>query len=389
MRQLFLVVSSLVLVVALIGAPAAAASATVSCGDRLSKDTKLVADLDCSRLALGSALVLVGNDITLDLNGHTILGPGDPASVSTFGVVVRGSRNTVRNGTISGFYVDAFASGGERTTSVAESTFERLTLTDASTAVSIFRSDGAEVRRNMISGVERGIAFSSSDGGQLANNAITARGRKDGPPCASLGFPACSGIEVSGGGGGARVRNNTIDSGGEGIHVRFRDTAETLIGNAVTCAADCIVVDYTAGGSLLERNSATAADGASFRIEGGSDYTLKRNVASSAINASGIVLSNVNDSIVEDNTADENGDAFGGGGLGLVVIGAGNLIHGNTANGNDLGGILSIGTNPLTANTARGNRGVGIEALEGAIDGGRNRASGNTDAQCVGVSCTP
>src|SRR5207248_10491281 len=107
------------------------------------------------------------------------------------------------------------------------------------------------------------------------------------------------------------------------------------------------------------------------------------NTAIGSTDGSAIVLSNVNDSIVERNTTNDNG-AYG-----LFMTGAGNLIKGNTANGNDLDGIRSIGASTLTANTARNNGGLGIDALDGAIDGGRNRASGNAEPQCIGVICTP
>jgi parallel beta-helix repeat protein len=359
-----------------------ARTATLSCGDRVTQDTKLTADIDCTGLTLGSAVFVVGSDITLDLNGHTIQGPSDPASVSTFGVVIRGSGDTVKGGTVTGFYVDAFVSGGDPALNVAEATFERLTLTDAATAISIYGSDRAKITRNLISDVERGIALSSSDGGTLAANVVTAKGRTDGPPCASDGFPVCSGVELSGGGGGAVVRANTVDSGGDGILVRFRGSADTLIDNAVMCVADCISIG-NASGSVLERNSVTATHGTSIRIEGGSGYVVMRNNTGGSINGRGIALSSVSDSQVTENTAGGNG------GFGMFVSGSANVIARNVASGNALDGILSVGTNVLTANTARDNGGLGINALDGAIDGGRNRSSGNADPQCVGVTCTP
>jgi parallel beta-helix repeat protein len=266
---------------------------------------------------------------------------------------------------------------------VAEVTFERLTLTDAATGINIYASAAAQVKRNVISDVERGIFFSSSPGGVLAANVITARGRADGPPCASVGFPACTGLELSGGGAGALVRDNTIDSGGEGIRVLFRDGPDAIIGNVLTCVADCVSIGQTAGGSVVERNSATATEGTSIRIDGGSGYAVRRNSASGSTNAGGIELSNVSGSAVTDNSANGNG------GFGMFVSGSANVIERNIANGNVLDGIVSVGTNTLTANIARRNGGLGIYALDGAIDGGRNRASDNAEPQCIGVSCTP
>ena len=46
-------------------------------------------------------------------------------------------------------------------------------------------------------------------------------------------------------------------------------------------------------------------------------------------------------------------------------------------------------TTQVTRNEARYNHGLGIKAVEGVIDGGGNRASGNGDPrQCVNVSCS-
>jgi hypothetical protein len=46
-------------------------------------------------------------------------------------------------------------------------------------------------------------------------------------------------------------------------------------------------------------------------------------------------------------------------------------------------------TTTLTRNVARYNHRLGIEAVEGVIDGGDNRASGNGDPrQCVNIACS-
>jgi hypothetical protein len=52
---------------------------------------------------------------------------------------------------------------------------------------------------------------------------------------------------------------------------------------------------------------------------------------------------------------------------------------------------LNLGHNPfatLRGNITDDNTDLGIEAVDGVIDGGGNRASGNGDPrQCVGVAC--
>jgi len=366
---------------------AAAPAETVNCGETLAQRTTLTADLDCSGLSAGGiALTVAGDHITLDLNGHTIKGPNDPTKFAVTGVLVTGVRDTVKGGTITGFSIDVGASGGAM--------LERLTLTNAATGAGI--GQDVEVSRSTISGVDVGIE-SESGGETIARNAITANGRAGDPACADIvGGGACVGVVLFDG-GDALIRNNTISSLGQGIALVARRD-DTVRDNTVTCEGTgaarstgaCIDLSGgPSGGAVLARNSVTATIRNEISITGGSGVTLTRNTTSGSIDGSGIVLLNVNDSTVEDNTANDNGDAFDNGAYGLLVTGAGNLIKGNTANGNDLDGILSIGTNRLTANTARDNHGLGIQALGGAIDGGGNRASGNVEPQCIGVICTP
>jgi parallel beta-helix repeat protein len=89
---------------------AAQAFAThVSCGDTITQDTALDNDLiDCP----GNGIVIGANDITLDLNGHTIAGNGTTSKEANLppwslvaGVLFGGSDASVTNGTIRGFRV--------------------------------------------------------------------------------------------------------------------------------------------------------------------------------------------------------------------------------------------------------------------------------------------
>ncbi|MFH1724687.1 MAG: right-handed parallel beta-helix repeat-containing protein, partial [Elusimicrobiota bacterium] len=67
-----------------------------SCGDTLMGDTVLTADLDCA----GNALMIGAADVTLDCQGHSIMGDG-----SGHGIMVDRYMNgvTIRNCGISGF----------------------------------------------------------------------------------------------------------------------------------------------------------------------------------------------------------------------------------------------------------------------------------------------
>lgn len=72
-----------------------ALATTVHCGDEITQDTTLTADLHCS----GTTALNLRGDVTLDLNGHTIYGTNE------FGSGIFSSYGTfaISNGTIRGF----------------------------------------------------------------------------------------------------------------------------------------------------------------------------------------------------------------------------------------------------------------------------------------------
>ena len=82
-----------------VGASSASAAA-VTCGQTITQDTTVDNDLsNCP----GDGLVVGADNITLDLNGHTVSGPGATPTF-TAGVRVTGrSGVTVRNGTVAQF----------------------------------------------------------------------------------------------------------------------------------------------------------------------------------------------------------------------------------------------------------------------------------------------
>jgi len=72
-----------------------ALGATVTCGERITQSTTVDNDLSgCSGFA---SLIVSGDNITLDLNHHTISGDANS------GIFVAGENVTVRDGTVSGF----------------------------------------------------------------------------------------------------------------------------------------------------------------------------------------------------------------------------------------------------------------------------------------------
>jgi len=90
-----LLLSAVVVASALAGTAVARASDPL-CGQSITESVVLAADLNCT----GNGLVIAGQNVTVDLNGHTIVGSGVGAGIR----IGRGASGaTVKNGTILGF----------------------------------------------------------------------------------------------------------------------------------------------------------------------------------------------------------------------------------------------------------------------------------------------
>ncbi len=106
------------LAIGMITATAApAGAATISCGTTITTSVTLSANIDCTTDTTDNALTIGAAGITVDLNGHSILGPG--YSAATDGIVddpadTQGAgygNVTVEDGTISNFATDVDAEG--------------------------------------------------------------------------------------------------------------------------------------------------------------------------------------------------------------------------------------------------------------------------------------
>src|SRR6266542_4459588 len=83
-----------------------AAPRALACGDTISRSVVLTTDLKCS----GDALIVQASDITIDLGGHTITGPGAGSptwpqpNLASSGVKISGQRGvTLKNGSFRSF----------------------------------------------------------------------------------------------------------------------------------------------------------------------------------------------------------------------------------------------------------------------------------------------
>lgn len=86
--------------------PASQSGITLQCGAQIDQDVILNSDLSCPE---GIALMVVADGVTVDLNGHTLTGPGPGRrrwplpDFDLAGVSVRANDVTVENGTLRGF----------------------------------------------------------------------------------------------------------------------------------------------------------------------------------------------------------------------------------------------------------------------------------------------
>ncbi len=206
-----------------------------------------------------------------------------------------------------------------------------------------------------------------------------------------------------------RIVDNTFrNNPGPGIHVE--DSDHNLIkGNRFSHSSPGILMegdrnrvrgnrfDRNDGGvgvsgrrNVVERNR-LFRDGHGIAIEKGSHNLVARNVVIDA-RSRGISLGldfpdesigGVDNIVRRNEVRGSAGDAF------LVNAGGNNLLKRNVASGAKEDGFdVESRSTKLAKNRATNNRDLGIGAVEGVIDGGGNRASGNGDRrQCVHVRC--
>jgi parallel beta-helix repeat protein len=309
---------------------AEAAGQQVTCGDTITVDTTLVGDLvDCPN----NGIVIGADDITLDLNGHTVGGDGTEFAgcpeneFCDAGLLIDGHDGvTLTNGSVRHFAFGALVVAARKNhvvdLTVSENAGNGIILFRSSRnrvignsahanglpldqgGISLNRSHHNLVKRNTLRGNgDLGVFMEISDNNQIRKNRM--RGNPEGGVIAE--------------GHGNVFDRNRIVRGGGGILITK-------------------ITDHGAVGNVVRRNEV-------------------RNVRAS--------------------------------GISVDPVPKRTLIKRNHVVGSGRAGI-SVGSpsTTITKNRAVRNDGLGIKAVEGVIDGGGNRASGNGDErQCVNVRC--
>jgi large repetitive protein len=361
--------------VVLLDGEVASAGVAVACGDTITADTTLDSDLtDCPN----NGIIIGADDITLDLNGHTIDGDGEPFEPCPEGEfcdvgVGNDGHSGVRviNGSVTEFADGVFVFAAHRNRVVGIS----------SSANAFFGFVLVELTRS---------AVRNSAG----NDNIPPEG--DG-----LGLFGSHRIKIVG---------NTFKRNALGIHVddstnnvikgnlisRTQDGPGMLVqadrndirGNVCRRNGICILV-ARGSGNVVARNRVRRDDDG-IAVEKGRRNLLIRNRIIET-RKSGIYLGLAHPPIGGGNNVVRQNVVRGSGMDGFRVNKKDDhsILRQNIARGaGDDGFRVQSPTTKLTENRAIANGDLGIRAVEGVIDGGGNRASGNGDRrQCVNISC--
>jgi parallel beta-helix repeat protein len=346
----------------------------LGCGDTITRNTRLTADLvDCP----GVGLAIAADGITLDLNGHRVAGDGRGDDV---GIDVEGRRGvTIENGVVRDFAEGVFVLGGanvtiRRVTSLREAhggilvdggrdvTVAGDVVRRSGAGIIVTRSERVLVARNRVSGSAfGGIAVFESRHVAIAGNTVT-RCRTD------------VGIGLLQGSSQSVVVRNRVSRNGAGVVAADGAAYNLIAGNTIRRNDSGVVIDAGTHDNRVVGNVIGRSGFEGIAVVGSDANLIARNlvVRSGLVDpAGGIVVIPLPDDVSK--TSDRN----------LVVH---NVARANRGAGIVIGEVQAA--NVVRANRADRNTALGIDAAAGTIDGGRNRAARNGDPrQCVGVSC--
>jgi parallel beta-helix repeat protein len=355
----------------------------LTCGDTITEDAELDNDLtNCP----GNGIVIGANNITLDLNGHTIDGDAvlgcSEDEFCDFGVDNTAGHEgvTIEGGSIRDFATGIFVLGANhnrlRRLSLSNNLFGGLLLVG---------SMHSQIERNSISANglttdQAGLIIFDSSNLRIERNSVTGNG--------DIGMFVI-GVDDS------RVERNSV-SGNPEAGVILEGAGNEVSRNRVSQNGDGLIV--TGDGNTVTRNDVSDAvgcpDGCGFGIsfEGGEDNLIERNIVARSREA-GIRIADFEPegppavgNVVRRNLILDAGID----GVFVESTATDTLLERNIAIGAGDDGIdVDNSATTLTRNRADRNHDLGIEAVPGVTDGGGNRAEGNGNpVQCTNVACS-
>lgn len=348
----------------------------VSCGDTITSDTTLDSDLiDCPN----NGIIIGAADVTLDLNGHTIDGDGqpfEPCSEGNFcdvGVANDGHGGvSVINGAVTEFSVGVFifAANRNRVVSISSSANAFFGFVLAESARSAIRNSSGN---DNIPPEGDGLGLFGSHRTRVVGNTFRRNGL---------------GIHVSDSTNN-QFRGNLISRTEDGPGMLVEADRNEMRGNVCRRNGICILV-ARGSGNVVARNRVRGDDDG-IAVENGRGNLLIRNRVVET-RKSGIYLGLTHPPIGGGGNVVRNNVVIGSGGEGFKVTKHDDhsILRQNFARGvGDDGFRVQSRTSKLMDNRAIGNGDLGIRAVEGVTDGGGNVARRNGDSrQCVNISCT-
>jgi parallel beta-helix repeat protein len=237
------------------GTPAHAA-ATVACGQTITRDTTLTADVGPCQ---GEGIIVGADNIRLNLNGRRVLGNSDQGASGEFagirlagrtGVTVTGHPGkSGKKGTVSGFEAGVVIDGGSANTVENLTARDNIGLDDAFNAelgdgIIIFDSPSNRILNNVVvhNGIFDGIGVlgKTSDNNIIQGNTVddTVGPTPDGG--SSVGGPAGQGIAVNGADGsnretiaGTKIEGNTIRRNASAGISNINNVDGSILGNTI------------------------------------------------------------------------------------------------------------------------------------------------------------
>jgi parallel beta-helix repeat protein len=351
-----------------------ASASHVSCGDEITADTTLDSDLaNCPN----NGVLIGADDITLDLNGHTIDGDGTEFAGCTKGAICdTGVANdghngvTVRDGRVREFAVGVLVGGARenRVLKIVASRHAFFGVVVGGSARSVIRD--SSLSRN-IAPEGDGLGVFASDRIRIVHNRI----RRNPGPGIHLAESAENLIE-----------RNVFSRNGPAILIEDANR-NRVQRNGVRRGGGIIVAP--GNGNVIVRNRLSRAVD-SISVEGGSGNLVAGNVVANTPTV-GIRLGFVHPPIGGDHNVVRGNVVRGGGDDGFVVTAKDDhsVLKRNVARRNQRDGFdIASKSVKLADNLAVRNGSVGIEAVAGVTDGGGNRAHGNGgSAQCINIAC--
>ena len=342
---------------------AEAADKQPSCGDTITVDTTLDSDLlDCPN----NGIVIGADNVTLDLNGHTVAGDGEPFKacprdeVCDAGVLNIGHDGfRLKHGSVRDFAFGPFI-GRARDSRIVDVSSKRNSFFGfvvSESARSLIR-DSSGSRNPAPDGDGLGI-FASHDIRVVDN---------------SFKHNAQPGIHVAFGSNDNVIAGNLISDSGPGISIEKADRNRVRRNRFVGNSAGVIVAPGSH--NVIARNH-LSGDGDGIAIEKGRHNVVKRNLVVGA-RGDGIYLGldappiGGVDNVVRRNEVRGSGDD----GFDVRKKDKHSVLTRNLAVGSgDDGFDIDSHSTRLARNRATRNDDLGIAVRRGAIDGGGNRAS--------------